>query len=317
MMGWCMAQAAQQLPPLTWLRAFEATARHHSFTRAAIELSLTQSAVSQHVRSLEGFLGRELFVRKTPALALTEDGSNYLPVVREAFNLLASGTRAFTGGDRGRGLILQCNMAFSVLWLAPRLHRLYAKHPWLTLNVITPIWDPERHATNAAMEIRFGRPDDMSSAAERLTHETFFPVCAPTYQGGSVDLDNAVLMDCAGLTGSWGMWLKTQGKPFDRPSQVTLGSTFVITVQAAVHGAGITMAHDTLAADLLANGALVRPFTHGPRLMKACFLLLPAEHEATPASRAFDDWLRADLEAYRTGDRAIRPSSLEGNPSGL
>ncbi|KZY29817.1 hypothetical protein A3731_25920 [Roseovarius sp. HI0049] len=78
-------------PPLSWLRAFEAAARHLSFTLAAQELNLTQSAVSQHVRSLEDYLGRELFIRRTRALQLTEAGANYLPTVREAFEVLARG----------------------------------------------------------------------------------------------------------------------------------------------------------------------------------------------------------------------------------
>ncbi|MBY6162527.1 LysR family transcriptional regulator [Mameliella alba] len=289
------------LPPLTWLRAFEASARHLSFTRAAAELNLTQSAVSQHVRSLEAFLGRELFVRRTRAIDLTEAGANYLPVLREAFDLLASGTRAFTGGDRGRHLILQCNMAFSVIWLAPRLSRLLRQHPWLVLNIVTPIWDPERHSANAAMEIRFGRPEDMSAAAERLTQERFFPVCAPTFQEGRPDPDEAVLMDCAGLTGTWGAWFTSQGKPFDREGSVMLTSTFVIAIEAAKHGAGMAMAHDTLAGDMLADGRLVRPFDHCPDLTEAYFLLPPADHAATPASRAFEGWLRAELAAFQAG----------------
>ncbi len=288
------------LPPLNWLRAFEASARHLSFTRAAAELNLTQSAISQHVRSLESFLGRDLFLRRTRAIELTEAGANYLPVVREAFNMLASGTRAFKGGDRGRNLTLHCNMAFSVLWLAPRLKRLYDEHPWIVLNIVTPIWDPERQAANATMEIRFGRPEDMSASAERLTQERFFPVCAPDYQGGRVDLETAVLMDCAGLTGSWGTWFKSQGKPFVADGNVTLASTFVISVQAARHGAGLTMIHDTLASDLLASSALVRPFDHFPALSEAYFLIGPAEHDSTPASRAFDGWLRGELDAFGT-----------------
>ncbi len=286
------------LPPLNWLRAFEASARHLSFTRAAAELNLTQSAISQHVRSLESFLGRDLFLRRTRAIDLTEAGANYLPVVREAFNMLASGTRAFTGGDRGRNLTVHCNMAFSVLWLAPRLKRLYAANPWIVLNIITPIWDPERQAANATMEIRFGRPDDMSASAERLTHERFFPVCAPTYQGGAIDLENAVLMDCAGLTGSWGTWFKSQGKPFAADGAVTLASTFVISVQAAQNGAGLTMIHDTLASDLLQSGALICPFDHFPPLSEAYFLNAPPQHGATPASRAFEAWLRDELDAF-------------------
>lgn len=279
------------LPPLTWLRAFEATARHLSFTRAAAELNLTQSAVSQHVRSLESFLGRDLFVRKTRALELTEDGANYLPSLREAFALIANGTRAFTGGDRGRNMTLQCNMAFSVFWLAPRLHRLYAMYPWLVLNIVTPIWDPERHAANSSVEIRFGRGGDMSAAAVRLAKERFFPVCAPDYLGQATDLKSATLFDCAGITGTWGSWFKTQGSEFSRDGEVNLTSTFVIAVTAALNGAGISMAHDSLVSDLLERGDLVRPFAHTAPLSEGYFLISPPPHSRTPASDAFLDWI--------------------------
>lgn len=287
--------SAPSLPPLTWLRAFEASARHLSFTRAAAELNLTQPAVSQHVRSLENFLGRELFTRKTRALELTEAGANYLPVVREAFDLIAAGTRAFTGGDQGRNLVLQCNMAFSVFWLAPRLPRLYARFPWLVLNIVTPIWDPERHAANAGTEIRFGRPNDMSAAAVRLTRDRFYPVCAPGYQGGRVDFASATLLDCAGVTGSWGAWFKSQGLAFARSDEVNLGSTYVIAMTAALHGAGIAMSHDTLAAGLLESGQLVRAGEHSAELLENYFLLPPPSHASTPASRAFLEWLGEEL----------------------
>ena len=284
------------LPPLTWLRAFEATARHLSFTRAASELNLTQSAVSQHVRSLEAFLGRDLFVRKTRALELTEDGSNYLPSLREAFDLIAASTQAFTGGERGSNMTLQCNMAFSVFWLAPRLHRLYAKHPWLVLNIVTPIWDPERHAASAAMEIRFGRPEDMDATAIRMSDEMCYPVCVPQYQDGDIDLDRATLFDCAGITGTWAAWAKSAGLPFSRQSEVNLTSTYVISINAALHGAGMTMAHGSLAGDFLRDGSLVRPFAHEVPLIESYFLFPPSSHAQTPAARAFQEWLSHELQ---------------------
>ena len=177
------------LPPLNWLRAFEAAARHLSFTQAAAELNVTQSAVSQHVRSLEAFLGRELFIRRTRALHLTEAGANYLPTIREAFGLLASGTRAFRGGDRGRSLLVQCNLAFSVFWLVPRLAGLLEAHPWLLLNLTTPIWDPERSARSTEMEIRYGRPGEMSDAATRLAYDHYYPVCRPRVRGRGLRMD--------------------------------------------------------------------------------------------------------------------------------
>ncbi|MDP7149937.1 MAG: LysR family transcriptional regulator [Paracoccaceae bacterium] len=287
---------SSSLPPLTWLRAFEATARHLSFTRAAAELNLTQSAVSQHVRSLEAFLGRDLFVRKTRALELTEDGSNYLPSLRDALDLIAASTQAFTGSDRGSSMTLQCNMAYSVFWLAPRLHRLYARHPWLVLNIVTPIWDPERHAASAAMEIRFGRPEDMDATAIRLSDEMFYPVCAPGFQAGRADLETATLFDCAGITGTWATWAKSAGVPFARQSEVNLTSTYVISINAALHGAGMTMAHGSLAQAFLRDGSLIRPYGHEAPLTESYFLFPPSSHAQTPASRAFQDWLSEELQ---------------------
>ncbi|WP_293577655.1 LysR family transcriptional regulator [Phaeobacter sp.] len=292
------AAPSQALPPLTWLRAFEATTRHLSFTRAAQELNLTQSAVSQHVRSLEAFLGRDLFIRKTRMLELTEDGGNYVPVVREAFNLLASGTQAFTGNDRGRSMVLQCNLAFSVFWLAPRLKRLYAQHPWLTLNIVTPIWDPERHASNAAMEIRFGRPTDMSGAARQLTRDQYFPVCAPSYRQQAEDLSTATLFDCAGVTGSWSTWLQSHVPPRAETPPVNLTSTYVIAMQVALSGGGLALSHDTLAKDLLRSGDLIAPYPHRAPLSESYFLHSPSEHMATPATRAFEAWIMQEFTQF-------------------
>ncbi|WP_425046029.1 LysR family transcriptional regulator [Primorskyibacter sp. S87] len=300
-----MTNPTAGLPPLTWLRAFEAAARHLSFTRAAAELNLTQSAVSQHVRSLEAFLGRDLFVRKPRALALTEDGANYLPTIREAFNLLTDGTRAFTGGNRGRNLTVQCNMAFSVLWLAPRLKRLYARYPWLVLNIVTPIWDPERHAANAAVEIRFGRPEDMTGEAMRLTQDRFFPVCAAGYLESGHDLRNAPLFDCAGTTGTWSAWFNSRGKEMVRDSDVNLASTYVIAITAARNGCGFAMGHDTLVGDFLADGTLIRPFEHSAPLTEGYFLMPPSSHNQTPASEAFLGWIRDEMNTFLAVGRPV------------
>lgn len=296
--------AGSPLPPLTWLRAFEAAARHLSFTQAAAELNPTQSAVSQHVRSLEAFLGRELFIRRTRALQLTEAGSSYLPTVREAFDLLARGTRSFTGGDPGQTLIVQCNMAFSVYWLAPRLHRLYATCPWLVLNVVTTIWDPEQHARNAAVEIRFGRPGDMSDHARRLTRDRFFPVCRPDYTGGNDDLETAHLFDCSGVMGSWEAWCLATRRTFGHAARVNLASTYVIAMSAALYGAGIAMSHDSLAQGLIAEGRLVRPFEGDAPLPESYFLFAPPSHGETPATRAFTGWLKEEMAAcpYAIGE---------------
>ena len=303
------------LPPLNWLRAFEAAARHLSFTQAAAELNVTQSAVSQHIRSLEAFLGRELFIRRTRALHLTEAGASYLPTIREAFGILARGTRAFRAGDRGRTLIAQCNLAFSVFWLAPRLAGLMEAHPWLMLNLVTPIWNPERSAGSAEVEVRFGRPNDMSDSAARLTFDRCFPVCRPGYAAGDPDWTRTPLFDCSGVMENWEAWLDSQGSKMPAGKQVHLASTYVVSVGAALHGAGLTMAHDTVASDLLAAGALVRPYRHSVPMSAAYHLIAPPRHGETPASRAFVQWILD--ETGRTGTRLRRdlggPPELESS----
>ena len=279
------------LPPLTWLRAFEAAARYLSFTQAAAELNLTQSAVSQHVRNLESALGFALFVRKTRALQLTEGGSNYLPVVQEAFDILASGTRAVTGGDRGRRLMVTCNLAFSIFWLAPRLGDLLAAHPWLSLNLSTPIWDPQHTEGVPEVEIRFGRAALMPGTAERLAIERAYPVCAPVAEPAMKTWKTAPLFDCTGMTTNWETWLSSQNQTLPRDRSVNLASTYVVAITAALTGCGLAMAHDTLAVDMLADGRLETPYDHSVEMPDGYFLLAAPKHEETPAARIFVDWI--------------------------
>lgn len=279
------------LPPLTWLRAFEAAARHLSFTQAAAELNLTQSAVSQHVRSLESALGFALFVRRTRALQLTEGGSNYLPVVQEAFDILASGTRALTGGDRGRRLMVTCNLAFATLWLAPRLGALLAAHPWLSLNLSTPIWDPLHGEAVPEVEIRFGRAALMPGTAERLAAERAYPVCAPDAEPALKNWETAPLFDCTGVTTNWEAWLASRGQVLPKDRNVNLASTYVVAMTAALNGGGLALTHDTLAGDMLADGRLERPYEHSVEMPEGYFLLAAPKREETPAARIFVDWI--------------------------
>lgn len=289
--------AESGLPPLNWLRAFEAAARHLSFTAAAQELHLTQSAVSQHIRSLEHFLGAALFVRRTRRLQLTEAGAAYLPTVREAFEVLAAGTRRLTGGDRGRRLTLQSNLAFTTFWLVPRLSRLLEAVPWLTLNLVTPIWDPGRTAAEAELEVRFGLESEQSDGAIRLARDRCYPVCSPAWDAAAADWRHATLFDCAGVRGNWEAWLAGRRQELPPGKLVNLASTFVISLSAAQRGVGLAMGHDTLVGVQLAEGSLARPYAQEIALPEAYYLTLPPKHGETPATRAFAAWIQAEFEA--------------------
>ena len=129
---------SRRLPPLTAVRAFEAAARHLSFTRAADELHVTQAAISHQVKSLETWLGLPLFRRGSRALFLTEEGQSYLAVARDCLDRLAEGTGRLLARDRAGRLTVSTFQSFAATWLVPRLGRFRAQHPdidvWVAAN---------------------------------------------------------------------------------------------------------------------------------------------------------------------------------------
>ena len=288
--------AKDTLPPLNWLRAFEAAARHLSFTLAAQELNLTQSAISQHVRSLENFLGQNLFIRETRALRLSVAGSNYLPTVREAFDVLAVGTRSFVQEKSKATVVLQCNMSFSAYWIAPRLHRLMSTHPDVRLDIVNTIWDTDHGTPRADIEIRFGRPSDMSDSAIRLGEEHFYPVCSPEFAKAFPDWRVAPLFDCAGVLDNWSRWLKDQSLSLPEGAHIHSCSTYLVSMTAAQHGAGFALSHDSLAQYGLERGTLVCPFEHRAKMVEGYYLHPPPVHGRRLAVQAVLDWLMAEFE---------------------
>ncbi|MFC6689000.1 LysR substrate-binding domain-containing protein [Jhaorihella thermophila] len=288
-------QPQNPLPPLGWLRTFEAAARHLSFTGAARDLNMTQSAVSQQIKSLESYLGRPLFHRRPRALELTEAGITYLPVVREAFRTLIRGTRAVTGDTAG-AVRVQSNLTFAVHWLAPRLPRFRAAHPEVLLNVSTELWEPREMAEGTDVEIRFSlRPSD-TVRAELLRTDHFYPVCAPGYPVTMETLADQPLHDCSNLLANWAAWAEDQGLNWPNPP-VTYATTYTVTLAIAEAGGGLALAHDTIARRLIEQGRLVAPFAHRAPMPEAYYLILSPQAERAPACMAFADWLRSEVRA--------------------
>lgn len=283
------------LPPLGWLRAFEAAARHLSFTGAARDLNMTQSAVSQQIKALEAHLGRPLFHRRPRALELAEAGITYLPVVRDAFRTLARGTRAVTGDRRG-AVQVQSNLSFAVHWLAPRLARFRAAHPQVLLNLSTELWEPREMAEGADVEIRYSlRPSD-TVRAELLRCDHYYPVCAPGFAASLGTLAQAPLYDCTNLLGNWAVWAEEQGLDWPNPP-VIYATTFAVTLALAAAGAGLALGHDLVARQMIAEGRLVAPFAHRAPMPEAYYLILSPQAEGSPGAVAFANWIRAEMAA--------------------
>ena len=286
--------ASRALPPLNWLRSFEAAARHMSFTAAAEELNITQSAVSQQVKLLEQFLGEPLFLRRPRSLQLTDAARHYLPSVSTAFTLIADGTKAFFGPQQETALEIKSNTAFSVFWLMPRIGDFLAAYPWVRGNLSTALWTTDFAGSSASVEIRYGRGEWEGETGERLTEEKLYPVCAPAVAdriASPEDLAEETLIHVSQLSDSWDYWAESLGFGFLKERDGHFLNTFVLSLEMAKRGLGIGLGHDALCRDLIARGKLAAPLDLTVPARDNYYLLLPNRGSATEAARAFRDWM--------------------------
>ncbi len=286
----------RRLPSLNALRAFEAAARHLSFTRAAEELHVTQAAISHQVKALEEHLGRKLFRRLNRALLLTDDGQAYLPSVSRAFTLLNDATSDLLTTQAPGPLTVSALPSFAARWLVPRLGRFRQIRPDIDLRI-----DPSAALSDFAggdvdVGIRYGRGKYPGMRADWLMTEDIFPVCSPALLEGPHplqdpgDLEHQVLLHDDGH-GDWRTWLLAAGA--DRVD-ATRGPIFTdssMLIQAAMAAQGVALARGVLAADELAAGRLVRPFTLSLPTEYAYYLVCPINTAEQPKIAAFRDWL--------------------------
>ena len=291
-----------RLPPLNWLRAFEASARALSFTAAAEELSMTQSAVSQQIKSLESALGRALFLRRARGLELTDEGRGYLPTVQAAFAMLEEGTTVLQNRSHPDVLELQVNLSFALFWLTPRLPQFMDENPTVQLNLATSVWHEERSSNAASLQIVFGLGKQEGITGKRLTRDSIFPVCSPKVARQIRSLDDLLkqrLFDLPGTAQSWGAWFKAhpEGGTLAVPA-VHRASTWALSVEWAQRGLGVALAHETIANDLLASGQLVRPFDFAIPLKEAYYLIAPEGTRTRHASKVFKEWLLREMAVF-------------------
>lgn len=291
------------LPPLTWLRAFEAAARTLSFTHAGEELHLTQAAISKHVKALEHHLRQPLFLRRPRGLELTKSGAAYLPKVQDALQRLAIGTREVFGGRRNAALTVRCAVSFAVNWLMPRLPDFLGRHPGKTVRLLSSVWNEPFDAEDIDLDIQYGTGDWPGCNSHRLTWETITPLCAPGCQVQVPDdLRSQRLLHVLGYHEGWGLWLKAAGiKDVDAGSGLHL-DTSLTAFELAAQGAGVALGRSSLAAHVLTSGRLIAPFPLAVPIDEAFHLVEPAGGPRHPDATAFMEWLtRAAVSARAPG----------------
>lgn len=299
---------ALRLPPMNTLRAFEAAARHLSFTVAAEELHVTQAAVSHQIKALEEALGVKLFRRLNRAIRLTEEGQEFVGEIRKALNHLAAAVEKLSAPESGGPLTVSLLPSFASKWLVPRLGRFRQRHPEIDVRISASNDLVNFRADDVDMAIRYGRGDYPGLHSEWLMSEDIFPVCDPELLAGGHPLrkpgdlrHHTLLHDDAYV--DWAMWLKAVGIDDLDPRQGPYFTDSAMVVQAAVEGQGVALARGALAADDLAAGRLVKPFDIALPTDFAYYVVCPTPSADRPKIAAFREWL---LDEAKELEKTIR-----------
>ncbi|WP_164888355.1 LysR family transcriptional regulator, partial [Mesorhizobium sp. M1A.F.Ca.IN.020.30.1.1] len=198
------------MPPLDWLRSFEAAARLSNFTAAAAELGLTQAAVSQHIRFLEERLKTRLFARLARGVALSPEGAAYLPHIQSAFAIIGSSTRELFEPRVLQTVTIRVPISFALLVLVPALPDLAKALPWIRLDLVTIHRPTDYDEAGSTLDIRFGNSSFSGRDADRLTVERLVPVAAPTL-AGNAEWTSLPLLLVAGAREMWAEWFAASG----------------------------------------------------------------------------------------------------------
>jgi LysR family glycine cleavage system transcriptional activator len=289
----------RRLPSLNGLRAFEAAARHESFTKAALELSVTQGAVSHQVKALEAQLGVTLFHRRHQKLALTEAGRSYFAVVRDAFDRLAAGTQALHHRENAGVLTVSVSPNFAAKWLVHRLGRFIAEHPAIDLRVQATLQHVDFAREDVDLAIRHGDGAWPGLAVDRLMAEELFPVCSPRLiEGPSAlrrpeDLRRHHLLHLDDRE-DWRKWLEAAGVEGADLSGGVVFNQVSMAIDAALAAQGVALARTALAVSDLLAGRLVRPFALGLPTAYAYWVVCPAATAKRSKIVAFRRWLLSE-----------------------
>jgi LysR family glycine cleavage system transcriptional activator len=293
-----------RLPSLNGLRAFEAAARHLSFTLAAAELNVTQTAISHQIRRLEEELGLRLFVRKNRALALTPKARDYLPGVRAAFNDLRLATDRLLRRDEDNVLTISTLASLAAKWLLPRLSNFQEAHPRIDVRITTSSSLVDFKSGDVDAAIRYGRGHWAGTRAQWLMADELFPVCSPALLKGARPLrcpedlaHYALLHSSGGYDDDWRQWLTAAGLPADISKQPGLTFDLIfVTVQAAIDGIGVAMGRTSYVQDDIAKGRLVVPFKIALPADAGFYLVSPEAVDDPPKLKLFRQWLVAAVQ---------------------
>lgn len=290
---------ARRLPPLNALKAFEAAARHLSFTKAAEELFVTQAAISHQIKTLEDFLGLPLFRRLNRSLILTYEGQLLLPAMSEALDLIMVTTDRLHRHQHSGMLNVATMDSLAANWLVPRMGRFRRENPDIDVRVSTSDQLIDYARDGIDLGIRYGRGDWPGMHVTHMMTEEVFPVCSPKLleEGPPLkkpdDLKHYTLLH-DDMREDWRMWLMAVGATEVDPTRGPGFKHSNIVYQAAIVGDGVALGRSVQVADELERGRLVKVLDFALPANYAYWIVSPLSSADSPKVKLFREWLLAE-----------------------
>ena len=293
------------LPPLNALKAFEATARHLSFSRAAEELHVTPAALSHQIRGLEDLLALKLFHRKARAIELTAAARLMYPGIRSGFESLRTAVEQLDRAREDRILVVSASPGLTAKWLVPRIYRFLEQHPDIDTRISSGVGFSNFTTDGVDVGIRLSSGVHPDLHVEKLANESMLPLCSPRLLEGEHPLRSPhdlprfplIQIDLPGMVPTWDDWLGAVGIAGIDTTRGLRLNVADHALDAASEGAGVVLGYKLVASRDIGLGRLVMPF--GPELPlpgRSYHFVCAKGQETRPTLKAFRDWLFAEIE---------------------
>ncbi|MEK9671183.1 MAG: LysR substrate-binding domain-containing protein [Rhodospirillaceae bacterium] len=301
-----MRKLKDRLPPANSLIAFEAVARHQSFTKAAAELLVSQAAVSRQIQIAEDSLGVKLFVRHHRKIELTRQGSALFNAASMGLEHIAHTCEEMRMGEERADITVSSSVTFASFWLMSRIAKFRAEQPEVDVRMVASPRVRDLGLSGIDFAVRYGSGNWPNTAADLMFENDIFPVCSPAYLdihgpfAGVPDLSRATLLKLSQSHRNWTRWhdwFAAFGHQDSPDTRVHRYDNYLLLIQAAIRGEGIALCGRRLADDMIRNGELMRPVDALLKSDYAFYLLRPADDVLTPAKARFRDWLLKEAGA--------------------
>lgn len=307
------------LPPLNALRAFEATARHLSFSKAAVELHVTPAALSHQIRGLEDQLGLKLFHRRARSIELTEAARLIYPGIRTGFESIREAVEQLDRGKQDGVLVVSSTPGLTAKWLVPRLYKFLAQHPEIETRISASVSYANFATDDIDVGIRLSNGVHPDLYVEKLSDEWLLPLCSPRLLEGEHPLNTAqdlkhftlIQVDLPGVVPTWTDWMEMTGLDGIDSTRGLRLNVADHALDAASEGVGVVLAYKMVAARDIALKRLVVPF--GPEIPlpgRAYYFVCAKGQEKRAPIKAFRDWMVAEMQETHAALREVQVGGL-------